>query len=122
MPITEKQRQQRRGFIGSSDAAAILGADSYRTAYDVWAEKTGRLAPQADGDNAAAGLGNVLERSLLDMGAARLGLKIRKNVRKVHPNKIMAASLDAYSERVIDGRWRRVALECKASKRNSSVT
>ena len=33
----------RRGGIGSSDIAAIIGLSPWATAYSVWAEKTGRL-------------------------------------------------------------------------------
>jgi len=43
MPITELQREARRGRIGSSDMAAILGFDPRRNASDVWLEKTGKL-------------------------------------------------------------------------------
>lgn len=43
MPITQKQREFRRSHIGSSDIAAILGKDPYKTAYDVWLDKTGQL-------------------------------------------------------------------------------
>ncbi len=41
MPITNRQRKLRQDHIGSSDMAAILGVDPWRTAYDVWLEKTG---------------------------------------------------------------------------------
>jgi len=34
--------ERRRKGIGGTDAAAILGLSKYRTAIDVWAEKTGR--------------------------------------------------------------------------------
>ena len=33
----------RRGGIGSSDIAAIIGLSPWATPYSVWAEKTGRL-------------------------------------------------------------------------------
>ena len=68
--ITEEQRQIRKRYIGSSDAAAILGMDPYRTAYDVWLEKTGKV----DGfeGNAATEAGNLLERACLDWVAPQL--------------------------------------------------
>ena len=68
--ITEQQRTTRKRFIGSSDAAAILGMDPYRTAYDVWLEKTGKV----DGfeGNAATEAGNLLERACLDWVAPQL--------------------------------------------------
>jgi putative phage-type endonuclease len=55
---TEQQRRRLKG-IGASDVAAILGLDKYRTPYQVWMEKTGRIAPFAG--NEATKMGNLLE-------------------------------------------------------------
>ena len=68
--ITEEQRQTRKRYIGSSDAAAILGMDPYRSAYDVWLEKTGKV--DAFAGNAATEAGNLLERACLDWVAPQL--------------------------------------------------
>ena len=38
----EEWREMRRGGIGGSDVAPIMGMSPYRTALDVWLEKTGR--------------------------------------------------------------------------------
>lgn len=43
MPITEQQRIERRQFIGSSDMAAVMGLDPYKSAMDVWLDKRGLL-------------------------------------------------------------------------------
>lgn len=48
--------------IGSSELAAILGLDSYRTPLDVWMEKTGRK-PKFEG-NEATFRGNVFENAV----------------------------------------------------------
>ena len=37
----------RRGYIGGSDAAAVVGLSPYVTPYQVWAEKTGKVEPFA---------------------------------------------------------------------------
>lgn len=37
---------ERRGGIGGSDAAAILGVSKFSTAYDCWLDKTRELAPK----------------------------------------------------------------------------
>lgn len=37
--LTEAQLQARRGYIGASDVAAILGFSPYATAYDMWLQK-----------------------------------------------------------------------------------
>ena len=41
MPLTPEQVLERRGFVGSSDASAIMGLDPYKTAHDVWWSKVG---------------------------------------------------------------------------------
>ena len=44
--LDEFTRAQRTQFLGSSDMAAVTGHDPWgRTRADVWAEKTGRVAP-----------------------------------------------------------------------------
>ena len=43
MPITDEQRERRKTRLGSTDIAAILGVDHFRTAYDVYLEKTDKL-------------------------------------------------------------------------------
>ncbi len=42
--------EARRRGIGGSDVAAILGLSKFKTAYQVYQEKTGALAPQPDND------------------------------------------------------------------------
>lgn len=74
MTITDKQLAARDQGIGSSEVAAILGRDPYRTSWDVWAVKTGRAEPQAE--NSAMRIGTRLERALLDMAQDELGQKI----------------------------------------------
>ena len=40
--LTPEQIAERRNGIGASEVAAVLGIDPFKTAIDVWAEKTGR--------------------------------------------------------------------------------
>jgi len=40
--LTTEQRAARMTGIGASECAAIMGFDPYRTAHQVWLEKTGR--------------------------------------------------------------------------------
>lgn len=94
MPITEIQRERRQRHIGSSDAAAILGIDPWKGAYEVWLEKTGKLedAPLA---SEAADIGNMIEGALLDWASSEIGVPIVKNQRRVHPDLPFAANHDA---------------------------
>lgn len=45
MSLTPLQRKQRASGIGASEVAAIMGFDPHRSAWDVWAEKTGKVEP-----------------------------------------------------------------------------
>jgi len=99
MPITELQRKERRKAIGSSDVAALLGIDPYRTPYDLWLEKTGRLEEQGpEAPSAAADAGNRFEPAVLDFAQERLGPLIR-NQRRVRPELYLAVNLDAVVRR-----------------------
>jgi putative phage-type endonuclease len=95
MPITDLQRELRQRHIGSSDSPAIIGVDPYRNAYDVWLEKTGKLIDVETAPNEAAEIGNMIEDSLLDWGAAEVGVKIIKNQRRVMDGAPLAANHDA---------------------------
>jgi putative phage-type endonuclease len=66
MPLTQDQLVARRNKVGSSDAAAILGVDPYRTPRDVWMDKTGKIEV-AQLDNEAIRIGNEAEPMLLRM-------------------------------------------------------
>lgn len=50
---------ERKGFIGGSDVAVILGLSKYKTRLQLWLEKTGRINSTAAGE--AAHWGNMLE-------------------------------------------------------------
>lgn len=58
-------------YLGATDIPAILGLSPWRTSWEVWAEKTGRLEPRETSPAIEAGL--VLESSILDWAEKRLG-------------------------------------------------
>ncbi|GIV50913.1 MAG: hypothetical protein KatS3mg038_1434 [Candidatus Kapaibacterium sp.] len=60
----------RRSFLGASDAPAILGLSPWRTAYEVWAEKTGRIDSWSG--NAATSAGQLLEPAVLAWASEEL--------------------------------------------------
>ena len=49
----------RKGYIGGSDAGAIIGLNPYNSAFSVWAEKTGQT-PEFEG-NISTRVGTYLE-------------------------------------------------------------
>ena len=68
--------EERRGGIGGSDAAAIIGLSRWATPYVVWADKTGRLPPREDTEAMKQG------RDLEDYVAARFTEETKKKVRR----------------------------------------
>ena len=99
MPITEQQKKERKKHIGSSDMPAILGISPYKSAYDVWLEKTEKV--EQGEANQAMQAGNALEDWVLDQAETELG-KMKRNVPaecKVYP--VLVANVDAV--RLSDG-------------------
>ena len=85
MPLTEKQLADRQRGLGASDIADIMGlgvrkkdGSLYRTPWDVWAEKTGKLEPETKTSEAAK-LGNRLETVILDMAGDKLRTRVKKS-------------------------------------------
>lgn len=79
MPISEKQRAERKNHLGSSDMAAILGIDPWKSSFDLYLEKTGQLVETPDEENPAMQIGNLLENGILDWAEIKLG-KLNRNV------------------------------------------
>lgn len=90
----------RRDVLGSSDAPAIVGVDPFRTAGDLWAEKTGRL-PASNGDDVERlgpkALGHALEPLLIAAAERRLGVPVARQVWYRHPSAPLATSVDGLS-------------------------
>jgi predicted phage-related endonuclease len=96
MAITEIQREARKKYVGSSDISALVGADEFRNASDVWLEKTGRL--DEDKNSEAADSGNDLEDAIIRMCSRRIGRPIVTGAEILptfyDPNGIFCANLD----------------------------
>ena len=92
MPITEAERLKRKGYIGSSDMAAILGFDKYRNAHDIWLDKTGRVADEQPNDAMRAG--TFFEVGVVDWAAKTLG-PLRRDVELTIEQFHLITHLDA---------------------------
>ncbi|GHU76467.1 hypothetical protein AGMMS49992_22190 [Clostridia bacterium] len=107
----EQWLEERRKGIGGSDAAAILGKNSFKSAYTVWADKMGH---SDDGDSEAARQGRDLESYVAQRFVEETGVKVaRVNsilVSKEYP--WMRANID---RRIVSG-GAFVGLECKTSR------
>jgi putative phage-type endonuclease len=97
MPITEKQRQKRPAYLGSSDLAVILNVSPYRiTPGDIyWSKKT----PTESEPTEAMSVGNYLEEALLRFFCDETGNKITRNQFRVafsgRGKGVFAANCDA---------------------------
>lgn len=99
----------RKKGIGGSDAAAIVGLDRYRSAFDVYAEKLG--LKQEEPDNEAMRQGRDLEEYVAARFMEATGKKVRRrNAMLQHPDyPFMLANID---------RWvvgENAGLECKTT-------
>ena len=73
----EEWKSLRHKYIGGSDAAAVVGMNTYVSPYTLWAEKTGRL-PGFDG-NLATEVGTFLEEFVAQKFTDVTGKKVRRS-------------------------------------------
>jgi putative phage-type endonuclease len=66
--VSTEERSKR---LGATDIAALLGLSPWRTPWELWAEKTGRLEPTKGND--ATDLGQRIESAILDKAEEELG-------------------------------------------------
>ena len=91
MTITAEQREERRKHLGSSDAAAILGLDPHKQAFDVWVSK---MSEEPDEPTLEMEVGNRLESLILDRAQERLG-QLGFKLPITHPGGIVRVHTDA---------------------------
>ena len=105
----EEWLEIRKKGIGGSDCSAILGLNPWRSAIDVWVEKTGREVKDIDSERMR--IGRDLEDYVAQRFAEAKGLKvIRRNAVLQHAeHEWMTANVD----RLIVGK--NEGLECKVT-------
>ena len=87
----------RSKFLGGSDIAAVLGLSPWRSAYDVWLEKTGQAQRQDDPEKARLfARGKRLEPVVIDMLQEERGFNVvARGQRYAHAvNDWMRAEID----------------------------
>ncbi len=102
---------KRRGSIGGSDAAAVLGLDSYKSPYALWCEKTGRVTPEDIGDREAVRLGLDLEQYVARRWMEKTGRKVRRDNHIIYNSAYPFAH--ANIDRTVVGE--NAGLECKTT-------
>lgn len=81
IPVDQEKRHDewlaiRRGYIGGSDAGAIIGSNPYSSAFSVWAEKTGKV--EGFGGNIATRVGTLLEDLVARLFMEETGKKVQR--------------------------------------------
>lgn len=106
----EEWLNDRMKGIGGSDVGAVLGLNKYKSAYTLWAEKSG-LLPNEEVDNEAMRVGRDLEQYVADRFMEATGKKVVTSdysfQSEAHP--FMLANVD----RLLVGE--EVGLECKTA-------
>lgn len=101
---------ERRKGIGGSDASVILGLNKWRTAFELWLDKTGQV-PVSESASEAAYFGSILEDIVAKEFEVRSGKKVRRKRSMLkHPeHDFILANID----RMIVGE--KAILECKTT-------
>lgn len=95
LPSDEEVRadlQDRRTFIGGSDAPVIMGLSSWKSRYELWQEKVGEKEPDDLSEVERVQWGIILEAVVATMYTKRTGKKVRRvNQRQIdreHPWRV----------------------------------
>lgn len=117
MQNRSKWLKMRKAGIGGSEAAAIVGLNPWKSAFQLWMEKTGQVEPEDLSDNEYVYWGNVLEQAVADRFCELTGKKVqRRGMLQDDEYPYMLASVD----RMVVGE--NAGLECKTTNAfNSKV-
>lgn len=109
MPFTAEELEERKGYIGASEAAAVLGLSRWGTPLSVWSEKTGQIQPDPNDNELAKWWGNEFE----DTVAKRFMKETRKKVRRVNEayTHKKYPFIKCHVDRIVEGED--AVLECK---------
>lgn len=103
--------QSRKGSIGGSDAATVVGLNPYSSPYALWAEKTDAIEPEDISQKEAVRLGHVLEPYVALRFSEITGKKVRRE------NYILKNDLYPWAHANVDRMvvGERAGLECKTT-------
>lgn len=121
--MTNKQEwlKERKTYIGGSDIGAIVGINKYKTALDIYLDKTGEDIHEDS--NSAMRWGNLLEDSIAKAYAEDTGQFVyeEKNVIRHEKYPFLAANIDRWvgdKPYILVDRWvdnKKYILECKTA-------
>lgn len=84
MALTEKQREDRRAYIGGSDAPALAGVNppGWAQPIDVWSEKVGLPVPRRE--SRMMDMGSRMEALVAELAGEALGVRWRRPQGQYH--------------------------------------
>lgn len=106
----DKWLAERKKGIGGSDVAAILGVSKWKSAYTLWAEKTGLIEAEDISDKEVVYWGNQLEDLVAKEFTSRTGKRVRRQGMIRRKNMHFAL---ADVDRLVDGE--NSIVECKTT-------
>ena len=109
MSNREEWLEARKTYLGGSDLGAVIGVNKYKTALDVYLEKTSEHSPETNND--ATYWGNVLEDVVAQEYSKRVNLpvEVETTLLRHKEHEFLAANID---------RWvgnKEYVLECKTA-------
>ena len=112
--LTPEQLELRKTGLGSSDIAAVVGLNRFRSPLDVYQEKTG-LAPGFEG-NEYTYWGSAIEPVIANRYAEEEGVELQECDTLVHPDHPFAL---ATPDRAIVGKPVLVEIKCSGMRRST---
>ena len=109
--LTIEQKEIRKQGLGATDCAAVMGMSPYRTPYELWLIKTGRMEETAILNDSRLRLRHAHEETIAREYAEQRGVKLKRVNQTVYHKRLpfMLCHLD----RVVIGEKR--IIECKSS-------
>src|SRR5580658_4714874 len=106
--LTVEQKEIRKQGLGATDCAAVMGLSRYRTPYELWLIKTGRMEEEAILGEDRLRLRHAHEQTIADEYEVQRNVKLRRvNLTTFHKRlPFMLCNLD----RVVTGQ--RKIVEC----------
>jgi putative phage-type endonuclease len=74
----EADLMDRATFIGGSDAPIIIGVSPWKTRYELWMEKTGRIPPADLSEVERVMAGTLMEETIAKLYTWKFGVKLRR--------------------------------------------
>lgn len=99
----------RKNAVGGSDASTVVGLNPYSSAYELWADKLGRIPPKEE--NEAMRLGHDLEEYVARRFTEKTGKRVRRKNAIIYNEQYPFAHANV--DRLIVGE--NAGLECKTT-------